>query len=424
MSIISFVMISAFTVVYLSTYNNIQEENHRKLRGLPIAPANISVTLANDNSAINIKPEKLFIEAIPFDYSPSFTIRVNKNGDILNINSIIDIPSETYIKAFELAKSNKKDISIITLGEKKWLYDKTSLNNPIVVKEIWQKNSINADSIYQVVFLDVTESANTLRELLMTLIFVAIIMLFIIFIISLYFANRAIKPISIVWYKQKQFVADASHELKTPISIINANSDALLSNMNETIESQKKWIDYIKIETDRMGKLVSDLLYLAKAEDADIKLQTCIFDISRAVEDVILSMEAIIFEKGITLSHEIEQNVIIKGDEEKIKQLVMILFDNAVKYTNEKGSIDIMLKKTKHQVMFSIKNSGEGIQKKDLSKVFDRFYRANQARTYENGSYGLGLSIAKAIVESMGGKINVESIENKNTTFTFVLGRI
>jgi len=275
---------------------------------------------------------------------------------------------------------------------------------------------------FNIVFLDVTAYNKRLFELLTTLLFVGLIMLFVVFIISLYFANRAIKPIAETWEKQKQFVADASHELKTPLSIINANYDALLANQEETIKSQLKWLGYIRIGTDRMTKLINDLLSLAKMDDVNLEIRKIPFNISNAIHDVMLSMEAVVIEKGIKLSHSIEPDIIVKGDSERVKQVVTILFDNAIKYTNENGQIDISLIKSKRQVIYSIKNSGKGIAKQDLPKVFDRFYRADPSRTHESGSYGLGLSIAKTIIDRLGGEIHVKSVEDEFTTFTFTLG--
>ena len=186
-------------------------------------------------------------------------------------------------------------------------------------------------------FLDVTMYKKTLFQLLTTLLSVGLIMLFAIFIISLYFANRVIKPISEAWERQKQFVADASHELKTPISIINANYDALLANQEETIKSQLKWLDNLKIGTNRMTKLINDLLSLAQMEDLSFVMQKVPFNMSSAVNEVILSMEAVMAEKDIELISSIKPDIIVKSDPERVKQVITILLDNAVKYTEKRA---------------------------------------------------------------------------------------
>ncbi|NLM75002.1 MAG: ATP-binding protein [Clostridiaceae bacterium] len=133
-------------------------------------------------------------------------------------------------------------------------------------------------------------------------------------------------------------------------------------------------------------------------------------------------MFCVLAEKDIRLISSIERDIIIKSDPERIKQLIMILFDNAVKYTDKNGQIEIFLTKSKRLVEFSIKNTGKGIAKQDLPRIFDRFYRADPSRTHQTGSYGLGLSIAKAIIERLGGEIRATSVENEYTTFTFTLG--
>ncbi len=418
MSIISVVMISAFVVIYFTTYNNTQTENRDKLEMLSSRVNTGALSLPDGT-----KKDNRIISMIPSDSSSSFRILVNSDGNIVKIISHIDMSEEIYFKAAELAWNEKKDYSIISLENRRWQYKISPIGRNFITHENGSKTIINFnDGNYQITFLDVTDSHKTLMELFTTLFFVGIIMLFVIFVISLFFANRSIKPISEAWEKQKQFIADASHELKTPLAIINANSDALLANQEETIKSQKKWLDYIKNQIDRMSKLVNDLLYLAKTEDTNSKILYIPFNISEVVSDVILSMEAVAFEKDIRLLQDIEANIIIKSDCEKIKQVVTILVDNAIKYTDEKGRIDIILKKTRHQLVFSIKNSGKGIPKENITKLFDRFYRADSARTQENGGYGLGLSIAKAIIDRLDGKIYADSVKDEGATFTFILG--
>ncbi|MFL0194235.1 sensor histidine kinase [Clostridium sp. WILCCON 0269] len=421
MSIISVMMITAFAVIYMITYNNMKMENQNKLLSLPVIRFEGSSNSPKANGSVSAGLH--IIRNIPSDYSLSFSIRVDSDGKISDIDSYIDMSDESYHKAAELAWNNKKNNSTINLDGKLWEYTLSPIiENHVIFQNGQQPINTMNNGGYEIKFLDVTDTHKTLGELLATFILVGIIMLIVIFIISLYFANRAIKPIAEVWEKQKQLVADASHELKTPLAIINANSDALLANEEETIKSQKKWINYIKTEICRMTKLINDLLYLAKTENASIRKIYSSINISSIANNVVLSMEAVAFEKGIKLSHKVEQDIMVKGDSEQIKQVVMILLDNAIKYTDEKGYINISLKKTKRYIVFSIKNSGKGISKQDLPKLFDRFYRVDPSRTHENGGYGLGLSIAKAIIDSLGGSIYAESVENESTTFTFTLG--
>lgn len=418
MSITSLVMIAAFAAIYIISYNNVNSEISKKLN--PQAGIQIVVEGAElPDDTENSRPKTLNRRASP-DYSDSFIIQVDENGDILEIDSPFNMHDETYNKAADIAWSNKYKSSAITLEGKQWKYSITQMKKQ-VIQDGGQSYTIEENK-YQIMFLDVTMYKESLLQLLTTLLSVGIIMLIVIFLISLYFANRAIKPIAEAWERQKQFAADASHELKTPLSIINANYDALLANQEETIKSQLKWLGYIKIGTDRMTKLVNDLLSLAKMDDVNFPIHKVPFNLSSAINDVILSMEAVVAEKGIRLTCSIRPEIIVKSDPERIKQAITILFDNAVKYTDKNGQIDISLNKLKRHVAFSIKNSGKGISKQDLPKIFDRFYRVDPSRTQETGSYGLGLSIAKTIIERLGGEIYGESVENEYTTFTITLG--
>jgi two-component system sensor histidine kinase CiaH len=422
MSIILVVMTAAFAVIYFITYSNIQTENQNKLKSIASLPRGVSLMQEGEHITATQSNKKV-IGIVPSNFSVSFNILMDDSGEVLKIVSFIDMPEEIYLKAAKLAFGSKNDMGTISLEGKKWMYSATKLNGAFVINENGKQIvTQTAETNRQIAFLDVTDSGKILTGLLMTCLIIGIAMIFVIFAISLYFANKSIKPISETWNKQKQFIADASHELKTPLAIISANFDVLLSNEEESIVSQKKWIHYIQTEIGRMSKLVSDLLYLAKTEDGNIEMQNMPFDISEIVNDAILSTEAIVYEKGITLLHSIEPNIIANGDNEKIGQVVMILLDNSVKYTNSYGSINISLKKTRHNILFSIKNTGNGIPSKDLPKLFDRFYRADTARTQEDGGgYGLGLSIAKAIIDRQGGKLYVQSTENEETTFIFTL---
>ncbi|NLU53306.1 MAG: cell wall metabolism sensor histidine kinase WalK [Clostridiaceae bacterium] len=417
MSMTSAVMIAAFAVIYIISYNNINSEIAKKLN--PQAGMQTVIEGAGVPDELkNSKPKTLNRRFSP-DGTYSFIIQVDGNGRIIEIDSPFDLPEETYNKAAEIAWNNKQSSSVVTLEGKQWRYAVNQINKH-VIQENGQSFTVEENK-YQIIFLDVTTYKETLFQLLITLLSVGLIMIIAIFFISLYYANRTIKPIDEAWERQKQFVADASHELKTPISIINANYDALLANKEETIESQIKWLEYIKIGTDRMTKLINDLLSLAKMEDVSFPMHKVPFNISDAVNDVALSMEAVMAEKEIKLIRSIEPDIVVASDPERIKQVVTILFDNAVKYTNQKGQIDLSLAKSKRHVVFSIKNTGKGIPKEDLPRIFDRFYRVDPARSQETGSYGLGLSIAKAIIDKLDGEIHAESVENEYAIFTFTL---
>ena len=169
-------------------------------------------------------------------------------------------------------------------------------------------------------------------------------MLIVIYFLSRYFANRSIAPVREAFEKQeKQFIGDASHELKTPLAIINTNADVLLANQEDTIANQAKWLHYIKLETERMTGLTNDLLYLTQMDDSRSTMIHAKFNMSDAVESIILPMDAVIFEKNISLDYNIEPNLTVHGNIEQIKQIILILLDNAVKYSGPKGAVNVTL---------------------------------------------------------------------------------
>lgn len=415
MTIITIVMISAFAAIYMITYSNIQRENQIKLTNITMSPIMMNSLSKSDE---NNDTDRVFVGKIPNEYASTFSVLVGEDNKLLNVHSYLDLPEGTYAQATQLATASNKESSVISIDGQRWLFKINAMNANLIIKG---KSGVSQAAVLeQIYFMDVTESYNILSQLLLTFGAISIVMLFVIFGISLFFARRAITPVEIAYEKQKQFIADASHELKTPIAVIHANADALYANKTETIDSQQKWLDYIATETDRMGKLVSDLLYLAKTDSEAINSKLVPFNISHVVTDVLLAMEAIVFEKGITLSQNIEPDLIANGASDKMKQVVIILLDNAVKYVNENGKIEVTLKKSRNHVLFSVTNSGGGIPKESLPRLFDRFYRIDASRAHD-GSYGLGLSIARAIIENAGGKIHVTSVEGESTTFIFEL---
>jgi signal transduction histidine kinase len=170
-----------------------------------------------------------------------------------------------------------------------------------------------------------------------------------------------------------------------------------------------------------MTKLTNDLLYLTQIDYSDIKMIFSDFNLSEAVENVLLTMEAVIFENNISLQYNIEPNLKAYGNSEQIKQVVMILLDNALKYTNDKGSVNVTLRKHQNNMLFSVTNTGKGIPEEYKDEIFDRFYRIDKSRSRNKGGYGLGLAIAKAIVKEHKGKISVKSVLDESTTFTVEL---
>ena len=225
-------------------------------------------------------------------------------------------------------------------------------------------------------------------------------------------AERTISPIREAFFKQKELIANASHELKTPLTVISTNLSVLENNKNKTIKSQDRWFNNIVEQTTRMNRLIYQMLDLSKTENllaSETKEDVCL---SELIEKLVMEFEVNAFEKKIHVDSNIEENIIYSCNEENMIKLFTILIDNAIKYTQENGYIDLSLSQKKNKIEFSIKNTGKGIEKENLEKVFQRFYKQDS-----NRSFGLGLAIAKAIVDQLNGTITVTSEVNLHTTF-------
>jgi signal transduction histidine kinase len=230
-------------------------------------------------------------------------------------------------------------------------------------------------------------------------------------------ARWTLKPVALSWEQQKQFVADASHELKTPLTVILANTGILLSHKQDTIEAQSKWIEYTQTEANRMKKLIDDLLFLAKADAAHKSLIQSTVNLSDVLWHCILPFESVAYENGVRIDTNIEPDLCFMGNEGQLQQLVVILIDNACKYAGRSGLVTVNLVRKYDELILKINNTGAIIPTDHLNHIFDRFYRVDTARTRERGGYGLGLAIAHTIVDTHKGNIRVTSNEIDGTTF-------
>jgi signal transduction histidine kinase len=274
-----------------------------------------------------------------------------------------------------------------------------------------------------IVLLDRSLEIATARRLLSILLLTGGVGLVLLFLASLFLAERAIVPMRKAWERQKRFIADASHELKTPLTVIAANTDVVLGNRQETVASQAKWLGYIRSETERMSKLVNDLLNIAKLDATETEPVTQPFNLSDVVVAACLPLESLAFESGRSLITEVQPNLTYAGDADSLQQVVGILVDNAVKHASGEGDILVSLVREPEtgRMKLSVRNPGAGIPAAESERIFERFYRPDASRARETGGYGLGLSIAKSVVERHGGTISVGSTPDGQTTFTIVL---
>lgn len=235
-------------------------------------------------------------------------------------------------------------------------------------------------------------------------------------ILVIIFTQWAIKPIQKAFENQRRFISDASHELKTPITVITANADVLRSEIGEN-----KWLSYIESQNERMSTLVNELLMLARADEGRQKVVFGNFDLSAMMTDCALEFECVAFEHNKNFSIEIQPHVRCNGDEQLLKQLCAIFTDNAIKHSNENGEIKISMKANNARAELSFYNTGGGIKEAEKAKIFERFYRSDDSRCRETGGYGLGLSIAKYIADMHKAKIQIRTQENSWVMFTVLL---
>jgi signal transduction histidine kinase len=236
-------------------------------------------------------------------------------------------------------------------------------------------------------------------------------------LISWFLAGLSISPVKKAWQRQKEFVADASHELRTPLSVIQTNLDAALCDKEGSIGDNEMWLNNAYTETQMMTKLVEELLTLAQIDADQIMVVREKINFSDICLSVIDRFRVRLKENNLELNINIDEDVFIMGDSLRIAQLITIFIDNAIKYTNRDGKIEITLKAGNEYAAFRITDSGIGMSQRDTERIFDRFYRADKARHRENGGTGLGLSIAKWISDNHKGRIAVASKIEQGTTF-------
>lgn len=261
----------------------------------------------------------------------------------------------------------------------------------------------------RIVLLDQRYEDDYLRQLIISLILSFFVAFVFLSIVSFILSSISIKPIEKSLKQQQQLISDVSHELKTPLTIISTNADIVLSHEDSIVENEKKWLGYIKDETSRMSDLISMMLYLAKSDESQKKPILQPLDLSNLAYEIALSFESVCFENGKSFTFSIEDDISICADEGGLKQLLLILLDNAVKYSNDGGRIELSISKKNENALVSVFNTGVPIPKENIPSLFERFYRVDQSRTRETGGSGLGLSIAKRIIEENEGAIAVSS---------------
>ncbi|MDF2537299.1 MAG: two component sensor kinase [Herbinix sp.] len=275
-----------------------------------------------------------------------------------------------------------------------------------------------ADKMYGkiLVFTDYSIENSLLNRLIYTCLSIGGIGVLIFFVIIVLLSYWATKPIQSAFDKQKQFISDASHELKTPLTIINTNASVLESQVGDN-----KWLGYIQTNVLRMNQLVNELLDLTRMENTKQILTFHKFNLSKAILNSCLPFESTAYETGKHFNLSIPAEIYYYGNEESMKQMIIILLDNAFKYSNPDGTVSVSLQSNNGKRIIKVYNTGSGIDRADYQKIFERFYRSDASRARNTGGYGLGLAIAKSITDAHKGRISVESENGQWTTFTITL---
>ncbi|MCI8345572.1 MAG: HAMP domain-containing histidine kinase [Clostridia bacterium] len=279
---------------------------------------------------------------------------------------------------------------------------KKNTEKGMIGKYIYKVRKINPNTI-KITFVENEEAISHIKTILIFSVIISVISLVAIYELAKKVSKMIVKPVEETFEKQKQFISDASHELKTPLAVIEANADVLENEIGKN-----KWINYIQNEAESMNKLINELLLLAKIENIDNIKENKQFDLSKEIEIILSMFESMAYEKQISIQNNIEKNIIINANKEDIEHIVSTLTDNAIKHTEPEKEVRVELKKEKNEIVLEVKNIGKPIPEEEREKIFERFYRIDKSRNRKEKRYGLGLAIAKATVQKYNGTIEVQ----------------
>lgn len=299
-------------------------------------------------------------------------------------------------------------------------YKTFSLNNETYRVYSLKFNEDSEKKIIQV-YQDITVQQTMIRNVIYLLLFIGCAGILVLVPLSYVLAGKSLQPIKETFENQKKFIADASHELRTPLTVIQTNVEVLKLKEDEVLADNIRWLNNISNESETMSRLISELLAIAQADNKKIVMEKENFDLSALCAEIVDLMYDVAAEKNILLKGDIALDVEYKGDEQKIKQAIRILVDNAIKYTPEGGHVTLKLSDSLRNVTIDVIDDGIGLSEEDQKKIFSRFYRVDDARNRKTGGYGLGLNIADMVVHQHGGKIKIDSKLNEGSTFSIIL---
>ena len=400
------VLMAIMGIMLFSNYSKMMERTDQLLQILaendgefPGAPKGLPQLKEND-SIWSMKKErddrpKDWTEETPYE-TRFFSVMLDKQGGVTetklgNIASVEQTDAQNYAQ------------DIVQSGKKKGLY------------EHYRYYVDETDDEYTVIFVDCSRDLKSYRNLVMTTVSVSLLGLVLVLILVVIFSRLVFKPVEESDRKQKQFITDASHELKTPLTIIDANTEVL-----EMLSGENEWTRSTRKQVKRLADLTQQMVMLSRMDEGKQVGILEPFCLSDAVADAAEPFFTVAEARGKCLSVDIEEGLMFNGDEAQIRQLISLLLDNAVKYSDENGKIWLVLKKKGKKSVLEVKNTVKQMKQGKMDILFERFYRTDESRNSETGGSGIGLSIAKAIVELHRGKIRAISEDGKSLCVTAV----
>ena len=406
MVIVCTMLIIIFGLVIHMTHARIQADSFRMMESI----TNLPMGTRSDRHPKRKDENKEANVQLPF-----FRVQIDADGKIVDTDGdFYDLTKEGSEAVLEelVSAATGSEEKVGDLHDYNLRYYRSDIKKPFDREAQGPADTAEGQII---VFADISSEIATMRNLYRTCVLIGLGSFASFLVISIFFARWAVRPVEEAWAQQRQFVSDASHELKTPLTVILTDAEMLKSpRFDEAHKAQ--FVDNILTMSNQMRGLVESLLELARVDNGAIqKVPLQNIDLSGLVSDELLTFDALFFEKGLTLAEDITDGITVHGSTQHLKQVVEILLDNAQKYSAPHGTVQVTLQKSgAHHCLLSVADPGDAISPEDLRKIFQRFYRIDEARAM-NHSYGLGLSIAENIVKNHKGRIWAESAEGINT---------
>ena len=381
MTMVTIMLCVMFGLVYNSTKTNLENESISMMKTIGANPFQLG------------RPN----EQSPDLRLPYFTLQLGLRGELVSTGGgYYDLSDKEFLKdLIDESVGSRRDTGIVEAHNLRFCRIATPRGTVLV-------------------FSDMSSENNTLDNLLKNSLLIGALSFLAFLAISIFLSRWAVKPVAAAWLQQKQFVADASHELKTPLTVIMTNAELLQSSEYDETE-RKTFSQSILLMGQQMKSLVENMLELAKSDAEQTKQKMKSVDLSKLILDTAISFEGVFIEKGLTVESSVEPGIIVRGNEQAMQQVVDILLDNAQKYSAPGGETSVRLYSSgQGKCQLKVSNPGAEIPPEDLKKIFQRFYRMDKARR-RDGSFGLGLSIAESIVTQHGGRIWAESKDGTNT---------